>query len=104
VDCPWGLKAFSGYLGENKDAWKVGALPHFAHAPEEEQTPSVCAARPDPTYSPQEYDATHLVQSYSGPALDILIDQVCTTLYWDLQSPPEHGQLNPVRPLSPTGL
>ena len=23
VDCPWGQKAFAGYLGDNKDAWKV---------------------------------------------------------------------------------
>lgn len=23
VECPWGLKAFSGYLGENKEDWKA---------------------------------------------------------------------------------
>ncbi len=23
VECPWGNKAFTGYLGDNKDAWKV---------------------------------------------------------------------------------
>jgi len=58
VDCPWGLKAFSGYLGENKDAWK-------------------------------EYDATHLVQSYSGPALDILIDQGSDDKFLKEQLKPE---------------
>jgi len=42
--CPWGLKAFTGYLGPQKDAW-------------------------------QQYDATSLVKTYSGPPLHILIDQ-----------------------------
>jgi len=23
TECPWGHKAFSGYLGENKESWKV---------------------------------------------------------------------------------
>lgn len=23
TDCPWGKKAFAGYLGDNKDAWKA---------------------------------------------------------------------------------
>ena len=22
-ECPWGQKAFTGYLGENKETWKV---------------------------------------------------------------------------------
>lgn len=45
--CPWGKKAFSGYLGGSKDddAWK-------------------------------EWDATELAKKYNGPPLDILIDQV----------------------------
>ncbi|KAI9225216.1 MAG: Alpha/Beta hydrolase protein [Piptocephalis tieghemiana] len=43
--CPWGIKAFSGYLSkEDQQAWKA-------------------------------YDATELVGSYNGPELDILIDQ-----------------------------
>ncbi|XP_050454666.1 S-formylglutathione hydrolase isoform X1 [Cataglyphis hispanica] len=44
--CPWGKKAFSGYLGEPEDniAWK-------------------------------EWDATELAKIYDGPPLDILIDQ-----------------------------
>ncbi|KYN28020.1 S-formylglutathione hydrolase, partial [Trachymyrmex cornetzi] len=44
--CPWGKKAFSGYLGgsENNAAWK-------------------------------EWDATELAKKYNGPPLDILIDQ-----------------------------
>lgn len=44
VNCPWGQKAFKGYLGEDTSTW-------------------------------QEYDATHLVKKYSGPPLQILIDQ-----------------------------
>ena len=26
IECPWGQKAFSGYLGDNKEAWKVGVM------------------------------------------------------------------------------
>ncbi|XP_076062759.1 S-formylglutathione hydrolase isoform X3 [Oratosquilla oratoria] len=45
TNCPWGIKAFSGYLGtENKDAWK-------------------------------EYDACELVKNYKGTPLQILVDQ-----------------------------
>ncbi|XP_067204905.1 S-formylglutathione hydrolase [Linepithema humile] len=46
IQCPWGKKAFSGYLGESEanDAWK-------------------------------EWDATELMKNYNGPLLDILIDQ-----------------------------
>ncbi|KAM6178258.1 S-formylglutathione hydrolase [Rhynchocyon petersi] len=44
VLCPWGKKAFSGYLGSDQSKWKA-------------------------------YDATHLVKSYPGSQLDILIDQ-----------------------------
>lgn len=45
VNCPWGVKAFSGYLGEgNKDAWK-------------------------------EYDACELAKKYNGPPLEIMVDQ-----------------------------
>ncbi|XP_016054990.1 PREDICTED: S-formylglutathione hydrolase isoform X3 [Miniopterus natalensis] len=44
VLCPWGKKAFSGYLGTDQSKWKA-------------------------------YDATHLVKSYPGSQLDILIDQ-----------------------------
>lgn len=45
--CPWGKKAFSGYLGGTEDnvAWK-------------------------------EWDATELAKKYNGPPLEILIDQV----------------------------
>jgi S-formylglutathione hydrolase len=24
MDVPWGVKAFTGYLGDNREAWKVG--------------------------------------------------------------------------------
>ncbi|XP_048458492.1 S-formylglutathione hydrolase [Rhincodon typus] len=44
VQCPWGQKAFTGYLGSDKSKWEA-------------------------------YDATCLVKTYSGPLLDILIDQ-----------------------------
>uniref|UniRef100_A0A3Q3M537 S-formylglutathione hydrolase n=1 Tax=Mastacembelus armatus TaxID=205130 RepID=A0A3Q3M537_9TELE len=46
LQCPWGQKAFSGYLGPDRSTW-------------------------------EEYDATVLAGSYSGPQLDILIDQGC---------------------------
>lgn len=42
--CPWGEKAFKGYLGLNKESW-------------------------------QDYDSCHLVESYSGPPLQVLVDQ-----------------------------
>ena len=45
TNCPWGEKAFKGYLGEDKTKWA-------------------------------EYDATELVQKWSGQPLDILIDVV----------------------------
>ncbi|KAG1959818.1 S-formylglutathione hydrolase [Pimephales promelas] len=44
IQCAWGQKAFSGYLGPDKSTWEL-------------------------------YDATVLAESYSGPELDILIDQ-----------------------------
>lgn len=46
ISCPWGKKAFSGYLGgtETNAAWR-------------------------------EWDATELVKKYNGPPLDILVDQ-----------------------------
>ncbi|KAK3868642.1 hypothetical protein Pcinc_025984 [Petrolisthes cinctipes] len=43
--CPWGIKGFTGYLGEgNKNVWK-------------------------------EYDACELLKKYNGPPLEILVDQ-----------------------------
>ncbi|XP_038658574.1 S-formylglutathione hydrolase isoform X1 [Scyliorhinus canicula] len=44
VQCPWGQKAFTGYLGSDTSKWEA-------------------------------YDATCLARTYSGPLLDILIDQ-----------------------------
>ncbi|KAL0099267.1 hypothetical protein PUN28_020086 [Cardiocondyla obscurior] len=46
IKCPWGKKAFSGYLGgsEDNDVWK-------------------------------EWDATELAKKYNGPPLNVLIDQ-----------------------------
>ena len=46
INCPWGVKAFTGYLGEaNKESWK-------------------------------EWDASFLVGTYNGPPLTIFVDQV----------------------------
>ncbi|XP_076435560.1 S-formylglutathione hydrolase-like isoform X2 [Babylonia areolata] len=42
--CPWGKKAFTGYLGTDLPAW-------------------------------QAYDATCLLHKYSGPSLELLVDQ-----------------------------
>jgi len=44
IDCPWGEKAFGGYLGTIKHHWK-------------------------------EYDACSLIKDYTGPPMEILIDQ-----------------------------
>ncbi|TWW80220.1 S-formylglutathione hydrolase [Takifugu flavidus] len=44
IQCPWGQKAFSGYLGNDRSTWEA-------------------------------YDATKLAAAYSGPRLDVLIDQ-----------------------------
>lgn len=46
TQCPWGKKAFSGYLGpENTSSWA-------------------------------DWDAVELVGKYNGPPLEILVDQV----------------------------
>jgi S-formylglutathione hydrolase FrmB len=46
INCPWGVKAFTGYLGEaDKESWK-------------------------------EWDASCLVGTYNGPPLSIFVDQV----------------------------
>lgn len=45
-NCPWGIKAFTGYLG------------------------------PQETGIWSEWDATELVKSYNGPPLELFIDQV----------------------------
>lgn len=48
--CPWGVKAFNGYLGPQESAnW-------------------------------EEWDATELVKKYNGPPLELLLDQVRTKL------------------------
>ena len=28
MQCPWGQKAFKGYLGEDQEQWKVGNITH----------------------------------------------------------------------------
>ena len=46
IECPWGVKAFTGYLGgSDRQAWK-------------------------------EWDASNLVGAYNGPPLELFIDQV----------------------------
>lgn len=48
INCPWGQKAFGGYLGEeNKETWK-------------------------------EHDASELVKGWKGKEVDVLIDVVCS--------------------------
>ena len=51
MNCDWGKKAFSGYLGEEaKEKWA-------------------------------ENDATELVKKWKGAPLDVLIDVVCPSFY-----------------------
>lgn len=46
INCPWGAKAFSGYLGPRETgAW-------------------------------EQWDATELVKKYNGPPLELFVDQV----------------------------
>lgn len=46
INCPWGVKAFTGYLGPRESGqW-------------------------------EEWDATELARKYHGPALELFIDQV----------------------------
>lgn len=48
INCPWGVKAFTGYLGPRETgAW-------------------------------EEWDATELAKKYSGQPLELFIDQVST--------------------------
>jgi len=44
TNCPWGKKAFSGYLGSDESTWK-------------------------------NWDASELAKTYSGPSLNVLVDQ-----------------------------
>lgn len=59
---PWGIKAFTGYFGEdNKELWKA-------------------------------HDATELVKSYSGPALPTLVDTGSGDSFLEVQLKPESFQ------------
>lgn len=52
MECQWGKKAFSGYLGEdNLDEWK-------------------------------EYDSVELLKRYQGDSFNFLIDQVLYIIYF----------------------
>ncbi|XP_025079222.1 LOW QUALITY PROTEIN: S-formylglutathione hydrolase-like [Pomacea canaliculata] len=44
IKCPWGQKAFTGYLGTDTQMW-------------------------------EQYDATSLIAKYSGPSLELFVDQ-----------------------------
>jgi len=58
--CPWGEKAFSGYLGDDdKEAWKA-------------------------------HDATELVKGYTGPELNLLVDQGAADNFYPNQLLPAH--------------
>lgn len=54
TQCPWGIKAFTGYLG------------------------------PRETNTWNEWDATELVKKYNGPPLELFIDQVNKMLNNDI--------------------
>jgi S-formylglutathione hydrolase len=47
INCPWGVKAFTGYLGAGADTTEVW----------------------------KQWDASELVKTYAGPAIKILVDQ-----------------------------
>lgn len=49
IKCPWGQKAFTGYLGTDTQMW-------------------------------EQYDATSLIAKYSGPSLELFVDQVYSLL------------------------
>lgn len=49
IKCPWGQKAFTGYLGTDTQMW-------------------------------EQYDATSLIAKYSGPSLELFVDQVHSLL------------------------
>ncbi|CAI5529396.1 unnamed protein product [Closterium sp. Naga37s-1] len=86
TECPWGQKAFTGYLGDDKAAWEeydatalgkqFPGLPALAPLPHPSPLPS---SAPLPLHAcpalSGEYDATALVKQYPGPKVDILIDQ-----------------------------
>lgn len=58
-DCPWGQKAFAGYLGEqDKEAWK-------------------------------QYDACELLRAYSGTPMPILVDTGDADTFLEAQLKPE---------------
>ena len=54
VNCPWGKKAFSGYLGDNQEDWKVEAHSHKAQSTTR-QVPHV------PTNPCQSYSRSHIL-------------------------------------------
>jgi len=87
VQCPWGQKAFSGYLGSDRSTWEVRPLQNQSKPfplnglikVRQKKKVLVCltnrSSHGSAFYHFQAYDATVLAASYSGPKLDILIDQ-----------------------------
>ncbi len=92
--CPWGRKAFTGYLGADEEEWKVrwplhlplGCSLHLLGSLFRRQPLiwACCGRAPLPPRflcalwdcSLQKYDATELVKGYKGPDPHILVDQV----------------------------
>jgi S-formylglutathione hydrolase len=78
--CPWGEKAFTGYLGAkvSRALWcraAAAARTHTharAHAHTQHRYRMLLRAGQGPAWA--EYDATELVAKYDGPPLNILID------------------------------
>ncbi|XP_036857988.1 S-formylglutathione hydrolase isoform X2 [Manis javanica] len=83
VLCPWGKKAFSGYLGTDQNKWKavvyfIVGIRRPCRITKSQDLGLVGLYRSSPFHSlkmKKAYDATHLVKSYPGSQLDILIDQ-----------------------------
>lgn len=84
TQCPWGQKAFGGYLGDaNKEAWQVAIIITSSYCAQWYlklfDSSSTFACNYWYMYL-QEYDACCLVKKYDGPQPDILVDQVMLLL------------------------
>lgn len=65
VNCPWGKKAFSGYLGDNEEDWKVEAHSHKAQ-------PITLQETNIPTNPCQSYSRSHtLAKSLANHIFDL---------------------------------
>ena len=76
--CPWGTKAFTGYLGPDQSAWAVCCLLQPFRNIFLLRLTSTLLSRALPPHvacSWQTYDATELARAYSGPRQEFLVDQ-----------------------------